>query len=105
MCVVCASVFGCSCLFCLNLFFWRHILFCFSSCTHACTHTHSHSLIVNINKLRQYDRQLTEQLVARPTELLPAFEDALRQFVASLRDTDAASAAGKPSDNDFFVGM
>ena len=58
-------------------------------------------MTVNINDLRQFDRQLTEQLVARPTQLLPAFEEALSQFVASLHD---AGAGAKPSDAQYLIG-
>lgn len=59
-------------------------------------------LIININDLRTFDRQLSEQLIAYPTQLLPAFEEALKFFVASLRDD---SAAATNDEFEYYIGM
>lgn len=52
-------------------------------------------LIVNIDDLRDYNREFADGLLKKPTEYLPAFDDALMNIVQRLHDTEKHAIASK----------
>lgn len=52
-------------------------------------------LIVNIDDLRDYNREYADGLLKQPTDFLPAFDDALVNIVTQVHDTDKHTLEGK----------
>jgi DNA replication licensing factor MCM3 len=52
-------------------------------------------LIVNIDDLRDYNREYTDGLLKQPTDFLPAFDDALLNIVQRVHDPDKHEIASK----------
>lgn len=59
-------------------------------------------LIVNIDHLRQYNRQTAENLVKNPLDFLPPFDRALRDYIASTQDQPAQKWA---AEVQYYVGL
>lgn len=58
-------------------------------------------LIVNVDDLRDYNREFTDGLLRQPTDFLPAFDDALANVVTQVYDLDKHVLDGK----SFRVGF
>ncbi|KAJ8596788.1 ATP dependent DNA helicase [Rhizopogon salebrosus TDB-379] len=52
-------------------------------------------LIVNIDDLRDYNREFADGLLKQPIDFLPAFDDALVNIVTQVHDTDKHELEGK----------
>ncbi|KAG5650283.1 MCM DNA helicase complex subunit [Sphagnurus paluster] len=52
-------------------------------------------LVVNIDDLRDYNREFADGLLKQPTEYLPAFDDALTNIVQRVHDTEKHEIATK----------
>lgn len=52
-------------------------------------------LIVNLDDLRNYRRELVDGLLREPTDFLPAFDDALMHFIQNIVDPDKHDIEGR----------
>lgn len=65
----------------------------------------SRRLVVYEHHLRSFDASLLTQLVQHPTESLPAFEDALREFVKSGADTELLRLLELEKSDQLHIGL
>ena len=64
-------------------------------------HTESRRLVVNLDEIRDFNRELATGILTTPGEYLPAFEKALKNVVLTLRDP----AQHKIDDLPFYVAF
>ncbi|MEW5300814.1 MAG: hypothetical protein WDW36_003718 [Sanguina aurantia] len=65
----------------------------------------SRRLVVYEHHLRSFDASLLTQLIQRPTESLPAFEDALREFVKAGADPQLLQLLENAKSDQLHIGL